>query len=52
MPAPLLGGDSVDILREIGYRDAEIDDMVASQTTVDGRTGGVLPAHTTQRIQR
>jgi crotonobetainyl-CoA:carnitine CoA-transferase CaiB-like acyl-CoA transferase len=36
-PAPLLGGDSVEILRELGYRDAEIDALVQSQATIDGR---------------
>ena len=29
--------DSVEILREIGYRDAEIDALVHSQVTIDGR---------------
>jgi crotonobetainyl-CoA:carnitine CoA-transferase CaiB-like acyl-CoA transferase len=36
-PAPLMGGDSVEILREIGYRDAEIDALVRAQVTIDGR---------------
>ena len=31
------GGDSVAILREIGYDDTVIDDMVKSKATVDGR---------------
>jgi crotonobetainyl-CoA:carnitine CoA-transferase CaiB-like acyl-CoA transferase len=35
--APYLGGDSVAILSELGYAPAEIDDMVTSKTTVDGR---------------
>ena len=29
-PAPLMGGDSVEILREIGYRNEEIDELVRS----------------------
>jgi crotonobetainyl-CoA:carnitine CoA-transferase CaiB-like acyl-CoA transferase len=37
IPAPLKGGDSITILREIGYDDAAIDDMVKSKATVDGR---------------
>ena len=36
LPAPTLGGDSVAILREIGYGDAEIDEMLAARTTSDG----------------
>jgi crotonobetainyl-CoA:carnitine CoA-transferase CaiB-like acyl-CoA transferase len=36
-PPPLLGGDSVAILREIGYGSDEIDEMVKSKVTVDGR---------------
>jgi crotonobetainyl-CoA:carnitine CoA-transferase CaiB-like acyl-CoA transferase len=36
-PAPLLGGDSIEILREIGYRNEEIDELVRSRVTVDGR---------------
>jgi crotonobetainyl-CoA:carnitine CoA-transferase CaiB-like acyl-CoA transferase len=36
-PAPKLGEQSVEILREIGYGDAEIDAMVAGGVTVDGR---------------
>jgi crotonobetainyl-CoA:carnitine CoA-transferase CaiB-like acyl-CoA transferase len=36
-PAPLMGGDSVEILREIGYRNEEIDELVRSRVTVDGR---------------
>ena len=35
--APYLGGESVEILAEIGYPQAEIDDMVTSKITVDGR---------------
>jgi crotonobetainyl-CoA:carnitine CoA-transferase CaiB-like acyl-CoA transferase len=37
LPAPLKGGDSVAILREIGYGDDAIDDMVKSKATIDGR---------------
>jgi crotonobetainyl-CoA:carnitine CoA-transferase CaiB-like acyl-CoA transferase len=36
-PAPMLGGDSVEILRELGYGDAELDALVQSQVTIDGR---------------
>jgi crotonobetainyl-CoA:carnitine CoA-transferase CaiB-like acyl-CoA transferase len=36
-PAPKLGQDSVDILREAGYRDDEIDALVQQGVTVDGR---------------
>jgi hypothetical protein len=32
-----MGGDSVEILREIGYRNEEIDDLVRSRVTIDGR---------------
>jgi crotonobetainyl-CoA:carnitine CoA-transferase CaiB-like acyl-CoA transferase len=35
-PAPLLGGDSVEILREIGYSGEEIDRLVKSKVTIDG----------------
>jgi len=37
LPPPLLGGDSVAILREIGYGSEDVDDMIKSQVTVDGR---------------
>jgi crotonobetainyl-CoA:carnitine CoA-transferase CaiB-like acyl-CoA transferase len=37
LPAPLKGGDSVSILREIGYDDGAIDEMVKSRATIDGR---------------
>lgn len=36
-PAPKLGEHSIEILREIGYPDADIDAMIAGGTTVDGR---------------
>ena len=36
-PAPKLGQNSVEILREIGASDAEIDAMIASGVTLDGR---------------
>jgi crotonobetainyl-CoA:carnitine CoA-transferase CaiB-like acyl-CoA transferase len=35
-PAPLLGGDSVEILREIGYSGEEIDRLVKSKVTIAG----------------
>jgi crotonobetainyl-CoA:carnitine CoA-transferase CaiB-like acyl-CoA transferase len=38
-PAPKLGQHSVEILREIGCSDAEIEQMVAAGTTLDGRIG-------------
>ena len=36
-PAPKLGQQSVDILREAGYSDAEIEQMIATGITLDGR---------------
>ena len=36
---PLLGGDSVAILHEIGYGSDEIEEMVKSKVTIDGRRG-------------
>ncbi|MNC95823.1 hypothetical protein D3C83_130310 [compost metagenome] len=36
-PAPKLGQNSVEILREAGYSDAEIDSMIAGGVTKDGR---------------
>jgi crotonobetainyl-CoA:carnitine CoA-transferase CaiB-like acyl-CoA transferase len=36
-PAPLKGGDSIAILREIGYDDDTIEEMVRSKATIDGR---------------
>ncbi len=38
IPAPRKGGDSVAILREIGYDDTAIDEMLKSGATIDGRT--------------
>ena len=34
---PLLGGDSVEILSELGYAQTEIDEMVRSNAIVNGR---------------
>ena len=39
-PAPKIGQDSVALLRELGYAETEIDSMIASGATVDGRIGG------------
>ena len=36
-PAPKLGQHSVEILREAGYAEAEIEQMIASGATLDGR---------------
>jgi crotonobetainyl-CoA:carnitine CoA-transferase CaiB-like acyl-CoA transferase len=35
-PAPKLGQQSVEVLREIGYGDAEIDALIAEGATLDG----------------
>jgi crotonobetainyl-CoA:carnitine CoA-transferase CaiB-like acyl-CoA transferase len=37
--APKLGQHSVEILREAGYADPDIEGMIASRTTLDGRPG-------------
>jgi crotonobetainyl-CoA:carnitine CoA-transferase CaiB-like acyl-CoA transferase len=37
LPAPLKGGDSIAILREIGYDDNAIEEMVKSKATTGGR---------------
>lgn len=37
LPAPKLGQHSVEVLREAGYGDAEIEKMIASGATLDGR---------------
>jgi crotonobetainyl-CoA:carnitine CoA-transferase CaiB-like acyl-CoA transferase len=42
-PPPLLGGDSVAVLREIGYRSDDIDEMVKSKATFDGRNREAQP---------
>jgi crotonobetainyl-CoA:carnitine CoA-transferase CaiB-like acyl-CoA transferase len=36
-PAPKIGQHSVEILREVGYSDNDIDALVAGKVTVDGR---------------
>ncbi|MDB5904791.1 MAG: CoA transferase [Betaproteobacteria bacterium] len=36
-PAPKIGQHSVEILREVGYSDSDIDAFVAGKVTVDGR---------------
>jgi crotonobetainyl-CoA:carnitine CoA-transferase CaiB-like acyl-CoA transferase len=36
-PAPKLGQHSVEVLRELGYGDGEIEAMIATGVTVDGR---------------
>jgi len=38
-PAPKLGQDSVEVLRELGYADGEIEALVQQGVTVDGRPG-------------
>ena len=40
-PAPFLGGQSVEILSELGYGQAEIDAMLAAKATLDGAEVGV-----------
>jgi crotonobetainyl-CoA:carnitine CoA-transferase CaiB-like acyl-CoA transferase len=39
-PPPVLGGDSVAILREMGYGSDDIDEMISSKVTIDGRRPG------------
>jgi crotonobetainyl-CoA:carnitine CoA-transferase CaiB-like acyl-CoA transferase len=36
-PAPFLGGQSIEILAELGYGEAEVKAMIEAQTTHDGR---------------
>jgi crotonobetainyl-CoA:carnitine CoA-transferase CaiB-like acyl-CoA transferase len=38
-PAPKLGQQSVELLREAGYSDADIEIMIADGVTLDGRVG-------------
>ena len=38
-PAPKIGQHSVEILREVGYSEDEVQRMVAGKVTVDGRLG-------------
>jgi crotonobetainyl-CoA:carnitine CoA-transferase CaiB-like acyl-CoA transferase len=44
-PAPLVGGDSVEILAEIGYSGDEIDGLVKSKVTIDGRQSARRGSH-------
>ena len=37
LPAPKVGQHSVEVLREVGYSDAEIDALIAAGATLDGR---------------
>jgi len=39
-PAPFLGGESVEILGEIGYTASEIESMLKDKATLDGRKSG------------
>jgi crotonobetainyl-CoA:carnitine CoA-transferase CaiB-like acyl-CoA transferase len=43
LPPPLVGGDNVAILREIGYGGEEVDAMLESKVTIDGRTSSPSP---------
>jgi len=36
-PAPKLGQQSVELLREVGYSEADIEKMIADGVTLDGR---------------
>ncbi|MGZ8265890.1 MAG: CaiB/BaiF CoA transferase family protein [Burkholderiales bacterium] len=40
-PAPKIGQHSVEILRELGYADEDIDRLVAGKVTLDGSLGAV-----------
>ncbi|MGZ8211839.1 MAG: CaiB/BaiF CoA transferase family protein [Burkholderiales bacterium] len=40
-PAPKIGQHSVEILRELGYADEDIDRLVADKVTLDGSLGAV-----------
>jgi crotonobetainyl-CoA:carnitine CoA-transferase CaiB-like acyl-CoA transferase len=39
LPAPKIGQHSVEILRQIGYGQSDIEAMIADRTTLDGRIG-------------
>jgi crotonobetainyl-CoA:carnitine CoA-transferase CaiB-like acyl-CoA transferase len=42
-PAPKLGQDSVEVLREVGYSAAEVERLIAAGVTVDGRLERAAP---------
>ena len=39
LPAPKIGQHSVDILREAGYAESDIESLIATRTVLDGRIG-------------
>ena len=50
-PAPKLGEHSVEILREAGYAEAQIEQLIASGATVDGRIRTGHSVDTTRNIR-